>query len=491
MHLAQHFGQHFKIEFCQKGKYFPRYFKIVKMMIRIHSTLMLLWALFSTLPSCTLSFVTSSVKPSFPLLSATVAETLTTTQPPSWEELQENLSEVESDEQPLVTLYRDTNGWCPFCERVWLALRIKGIPYQETLISLQNKPEWYKQLVPTTLVPAVLFHSDKETNDNEMKEDKVNERMLVWESNDILKALDDKFPDTPKLWVEENPEFESAMTMITDLSTAGIGYIYAGRNASLTESDIEERYEKFIKELDRLDAALADGPFRLGNEISAIDCMMIPTLERWRHQLPITSEIDILEGRSNIKRWFDTMDTFEPYSHRVMGDKYSWVAVASTFLRYFAGDESDPKVAATIARADEAAEMLTDSFAAYELDGAENNNKFVQEAANKLISNYEAIVKDCTHVEPLSQKHIDRASNVSVADQVLRYVASILVVNGENNILDVAKNSPLVQVENAKDGAVAARTVAARLCVPRDMSAPAATILRGVLSIVANRLEEQ
>ena len=42
-------------------------------------------------------------------------------------------------------LIRDTNGWCPFCERVWVAIRAKGIPYQETTVSLQNKPEWYVQ----------------------------------------------------------------------------------------------------------------------------------------------------------------------------------------------------------------------------------------------------------------------------------------------------------------------------------------------------------
>jgi hypothetical protein len=39
------------------------------------------------------------------------------------------------------------------------------------------------------------------------------------------------------------------------------------------------------------------------------------------------------------------------------------------------------------------------------------------------------------------------------------------------------------------DAAAAARAVAARLCVPRDMGGPAAKILRGTLAIIANRLE--
>lgn len=45
---------------------------------------------------------------------------------------------------------------CPFCERVWLALEEKEIPYDCVLIELYNKPTWYKDLVPTTLVPAVV-----------------------------------------------------------------------------------------------------------------------------------------------------------------------------------------------------------------------------------------------------------------------------------------------------------------------------------------------
>ena len=42
-------------------------------------------------------------------------------------------------EEPVLTLYRDTNGWCPFCERVWIGLEKKGIPYDEKLINLQDK----------------------------------------------------------------------------------------------------------------------------------------------------------------------------------------------------------------------------------------------------------------------------------------------------------------------------------------------------------------
>lgn len=38
---------------------------------------------------------------------------------------------------------RDTNGWCPYCERVWIALEEKGLKYDTLLIDLYNKPDWW------------------------------------------------------------------------------------------------------------------------------------------------------------------------------------------------------------------------------------------------------------------------------------------------------------------------------------------------------------
>ena len=411
--------------------------------------------------------------------------TATIVSPPSWEELSDTLTELteQSTPPPKVTLYRDTNGWCPFCERVWLILRAKNIPYDEQLISLQNKPDWYKALVPTTLVPAVLFHED---------DDKKNERRIVWESSDIIEALDEAFPEHPML--RDTPEYDTAIQMNDDLSKAGFEFVYAGRNDTLTDDDKLERKAKFFTELDRLDDALVeqqqklDGDvcFRLGEEFTAVDAIMIPTLERWRYQLPLTADIDILEGREGLKKWFASMDNYEPYSRRVRGDEYSWVATNSMFLRYFGGGEDKPDVTAAIQRADDAAARLSSSFIDQAMNEEGSSKKHSIEAAAKLLSNHAAIVKDCTRQDPQSQQHIERASSEDDADTMLRHVCELLL--SETDTLKEAKESPLPEI--TKDGALAARVVASRLCVPRDMSAPAASILRATLSSIANRIEE-
>jgi hypothetical protein len=79
----------------------------------------------------------------------------------AWKQLEEGLPALPSSAAPVLTLYRDTNGWCPFCERVWVQLNAKGIPYREELINLQDKPDWYKKVCPCLLrdlrVPFLLF----------------------------------------------------------------------------------------------------------------------------------------------------------------------------------------------------------------------------------------------------------------------------------------------------------------------------------------------
>ena len=399
-------------------------------------------------------------------------------EPPSWDKLNELLKEATptDTEQALVTLYRDLNGWCPFCERVWVALRAKKIPYKEQLISLQNKPEWYKALVPTTLVPAVLFHGDEN----------IPERKIVWESLDIMKALDEDFPDhLPKLIQEDLPEFNEAKEMMDQMSSAGFAYIYSSRNESLTESDREELRVKFVQELDKLDDALSKaGPFRLGGEFSGMDALMVPMLERWRYQLPITAGMDILENRPHIQAWFEAMDKFEPYSNRVAGDAYSWTATNAMFLRYFGGGDEKPEVVAAIERSETLSQQLTSSFANSAID-----ETFALEAATKLITNHEAVVQDCTNADPKSQKDVARATNTELADYMLRYVSNVLLSSQPAEQAAIAPLMAMESTDDMKEAAVAARTVSARLCVPRDMGAPAAQLLRKVLTVVADRLD--
>ena len=68
---------------------------------------------------------------------------------PTWEELSKTLHTSDSQRQELIAdqlagardipsnrlvLFRDRNGWCPYSERVWLAMMEKRLDFDEVLI---------------------------------------------------------------------------------------------------------------------------------------------------------------------------------------------------------------------------------------------------------------------------------------------------------------------------------------------------------------------
>ena len=378
-----------------------------------------------------------------------------------------------------------------------MAIRAKGLPYQETLVPLQGKPEWYKQMVPTGLVPAVLFHGETEDKTDEGGSEPTSRRELVWESDAILQALDDKFPDTVRLTRKGDEDYEKALDLQNRVQAEGFRFAYGNRNGTATQAELEGIRSGFEAVLDELDEALGaqtGGNFRLGADFSGIDAIMVPTLERWRYQLPLTEAFDILEGRPHLREWFEAMDAFPAYSGRVAGDEYSWTATASMFLRYFGGGEDKPKVAEGIARADAAAEDLSGGFADG-LGSIVTPREAALEAAAKLVSNHDAVLRDCLGaVEPKSQGHIPRADEEKgpTVDALLRHVASLLLDAAGGGERATPLAPPSIRggrsTGEKTQGALALRTVAKRLCVPRDMGAPSAALLRGILATVADDL---
>lgn len=432
----------------------------------------------------------------------------------TWESLEAKFSssimEEEEAREPVLTLYRDTNGWCPFCERVWVCIRAKNLPYQERLIALFDKPDWYKEMVPTTQVPAVLFHQWGNGNGNDNDYGVKSSRILVWESLDIMNALDEAFPDTIQL-VHDTPEYKAAEEQIDRVTKAGFAFIYGARQSTNATSSNDTNKNKangnnvsielkeqlankkaeFNLALDELEKSLKEsgGLFRLGSEFTGIDAIMIPVLERWRYQLPLKSDtmaIDILKDRPYLQNWFKAMEDFQPYCGRVMGDEYSWTATNAMFVKYFGGTEEEVK------KSEDAATSLLSSIKS--TGTSECEERFVMEAAKKILSNHDAIVKDCTNSNPKSQIYVPRSQSEHNANVLLQFTTEVLLKG--NDAIGSASSLPLppsleeMSKEQKMDVSIAAKTIASRLCAPRDMSAPAAKILRTVLMTVSDRLLE-
>lgn len=429
-----------------------------------------------------------------------VTTALASAVPTRWAALARRLP-ASSAPTPAITLYRDTNGWCPFCERVWLQLETKGLPYEEVLINLRDKPQWYKDMVPTTLVPAVKIRSG-------------GTEEVVWESDVILRRLEELHPEPAMLPPDgERAAAEALIAEAGNLSSAGFRFAAAVRNASVTQEEVASLRAAFEDGLDALDAAIAEGggPFLCGGSVGLADATYLPFLERWAVQLPLTSGFALRpeEGEPprwpQIEGWFVAMAE-EPAYARVRGDTYSWSAAVAAFQRIFATN-------GTLSDAQRAVSRRADGAAALELRRsaqAAPSAAAALAAAEKIIANWEAVVADATAAEPLSQANLQRleeedgaAVELLLADCAARLLQCAGRWEDEAGGEPAAEGGEEEEEERAlceaellgleplehKVRADAARLVSARLCAPRDMGADAAEAMRGVLMAMASESE--
>ncbi len=82
-------------------------------------------------------------------------------------------------DQVKVTLYRDNHAWCPYCQKVWLWLELKQIPYRIKKVTMRcygEKEIWYLKKVRSGMLPAIEI-----------------EQELITESDQILFSLEQRF----------------------------------------------------------------------------------------------------------------------------------------------------------------------------------------------------------------------------------------------------------------------------------------------------------
>ncbi|MGK7922104.1 MAG: glutathione S-transferase family protein [Trichodesmium sp.] len=367
------------------------------------------------------------------------------------------IEQLNSGEKPSVLLYRDTNAWCPFCERVWFALEEKQIPFEVELINLRDKPQWYMDMVPTGLVPAVKIEGE-----------------LVYESKDILLALEQKFDSCPLL-PREPQERSVALEMIEAFDSNGlvkVGYQFLSNSQLNTEMTPEEKEAQLLNlqttfetKLDQLEETLGKYPgVYFMHEFSLVDIMYTPGLRRLAANLPVFRGYSIYNNDRfpRINQWLMAIDQ-RPAYQRVKPNTRTNKLVMQSIFRLQPIYEGKPEPQA--------------EFASQEKD-------YRMEAAGRLSGNYQTVVADILKNSGIkawvSQDSLPKIE--SVIDLYLRRLVYYLI---EGSIPSFSHRSvdPKTEEQNevkekaatdAAIGAIALAYIRNRVCVPRDMSANAA-----------------
>lgn len=195
----------------------------------------------------------------------------------------------ESDVQ--VTLYRDHHAWCPYCQKVWLWLEEKQIPYRiekVTMFCYGEKESWYKRKVPSGMLPAIELKS-----------------RLITESDQILIALERAFGSL-------NAGMESASVLPMRRLERLLFRAWCGWLCYRASSEREERRnrDQFVSVVAQVEAALSrtPGPYFL-DQFSTADVIFTPYVERMNASLYYYKGYSMRAENSSLSDWFDAMES--------------------------------------------------------------------------------------------------------------------------------------------------------------------------------------
>ena len=355
-----------------------------------------------------------------------------------------------------VTLYRDGNAWCPFCERVWLQLLEKGEAYNTVLIDIgEKKPPWYTDAVPTGQTPSAVINGE-----------------VVWESVDIMLAIEEHagasaaslLPAEPSARERVVAELRAFDSPTEGPGVGGAGYMYM-RGAPFGETPGELTAEKldalrdaFEAKLGTLEARLAasEGPW-FEDEYGVLDIALWPVLERMQAGLAAFRGYSIRDAPSfpAVGAWLRAMAA-RPAVAQVASDDGTLIRLFSRVFgmggaRSFGTDAGAPAAGSEAAR----------------------------EAAAKLVANRQAVRDDILQHAQLEDgtAALTPSDTSEVVDLALALVAARLADEAPPDVAALLADAE----ERAAAGVVACAALAflrARVSAPRDMTAAAAAALR-------------
>lgn len=212
------------------------------------------------------------------------------------------LFDAASEAEVRVVFYRDTAGWCPYCQKVWLLLEEKRIPFKVVKINMRSygeKPSWFLQMVPGGLLPAIELDGQ-----------------MMTDSLPIMQALDEAFPSEPRMVPRvgsaERTRASELLSLERELFSAWCSLTFQPGKGLL---DSNER--KMLDTMRRVDEALGatPGPFFLGGDTpTLVDLQYVSHVERMVPSLLFWKNLRLRGSKfAHLDRWLSAFEERPAY----------------------------------------------------------------------------------------------------------------------------------------------------------------------------------
>ena len=195
-----------------------------------------------------------------------------------------------------VTLFRDHHAWCPYCQKIWLWLEEQRIPYRirkVTMFCYGSKERWYKQLVPSGMLPAVELDGH-----------------VITESDRILEALERAFG--PLVAGMQDPQVLPLRQLERQLFRAWCSWLCDPRLGASADDRARDQFQRQARAMEQVLAG-GSGPFLLGAQLSSADLIVVPYLERMNASLAYYKGFLLRQSHPLLDRWFRALEQRSTY----------------------------------------------------------------------------------------------------------------------------------------------------------------------------------
>jgi len=209
----------------------------------------------------------------------------------------------KSESDAVVTLYRDNHAWCPYCQKVWLWLELKKIPYRIKKVTMRcygDKERWYLKKVPSGMLPAIEIQNH-----------------VITESDEILFVLEEIYGPLGQSLNEQ--QVLSHRRLERELFSSWCNWLCRNSFSKTQEEKKKEAFKNVAKKLEQelqknASGWLAPLSTENGEKPGSADVVFIPYVERMNASLAYYKGYSLREEHPYINIWLTKLERLNEYS---------------------------------------------------------------------------------------------------------------------------------------------------------------------------------
>ena len=208
-----------------------------------------------------------------------------------------------SEKEVELILYRDRHSWCPYCQKIWLWLEFKRIPYKVKKINMfcyGQKEKWYLNKVSSGKLPAIELNGK-----------------IITESDKIITFLENEFGTLGSSLLSN--DIQEARQLEREIFRSWCNWLCRKSFSYLDESFRKNKFRESIYKLEKIlslsKTGFIDSPIYDSEKLEpgTGDIIFIPYMERMNASLGYYKGFNLRNNYPFIDRWLTLFENLSTY----------------------------------------------------------------------------------------------------------------------------------------------------------------------------------